>query len=1463
MANKVTIDIEARFIDNVTDESKAASKAIDGIGKEAEEAGKKLDGLGKKKTKPLLDAEDSKLLRKLKGADSKLNKLKNSKASVLLKATDKATAVISKLLGKAKSFGGKTWSAALKFKDSDGLNTVRKLTSAAEGFARKTWTGVIKVKNLAMAPLNKVKNTLFSIKSLMTAIAGMWATQKVVVEPVKLADAYSSAKIGFSTLLGESQGQQMMDDLDAFAKATPFKSAEVISQTQRMLAMGWNAEDIITDMETIGDAAAATGKGEQGLQQIVTALSQIKTKGRLSTEELNQLAEAGISAKRYIAEGLGYGSGDEGIAKMTKDLESGAISSGKALEALLGGMKEYQGMMEQTANETVSGLWSQIQDTFEINVARRWGQGLQDGFKKSFGSIVEIIEEADGALNEFGDTIYAVGSKISNWIAERLENAVKRITEITGSFEFKEASLGEKISMLWNGVIVDPLKEWWEGGGQQKTAETAGKIGKWLGETLTAGLLAVLGITDIFEDSGLDASGGASVAQSFAQGFVEGFDVSAITGKLVDAIGNVWGALPTWAKFLIGGYVGGKAISGIGNVIGGISSLAGGVANVAGGAKNLWGTAGTAMVTGTGIASKLASAGYALTGGAAGSTLSGGMATLIGGAGVAGGIAAGASTIKGVTDLYGAYQEYKTGSDNEAKAKAASGGTTLAGVAAGAAIGSIIPGIGTAIGALVGAGIGGITGWIGGEKWAKNIREAKYEVEGTADAIKNAASEEEKLAARNKAAWETMKSRMGDIKLTASEITRLTDQIVWGKDLGNFDKFTSATKQAEASLQSLKTATEDTGRWMWKASLGVKFNDDEIESIKTSFDEYINSAKSYVENKHYQFTAAVSMLVDVESEGGKSIIESGDKFFSGIQEELSTLETELQNTLDKVLKDGVISSKDKVKIKIDGVEYELNEQEAVTKLQQEIAKITEKIANAEAEAEIELIKVKFGGGNLDLDSFDSFMKQMETTLNERITANDEAFKVAVAGLKLQLAEGAITEDEYNKQLKALVDGYEGKVESIKAEVLGVELEIIGDAYKDDLGDDVVSDLQNVLNHCIENGIDPIDLDISKLCELVGEEDLNEDVALGLQKMLSGVYGQVELIEVDGKLLLDLGIETDGDTGEKVKEKVESETPDKVDTVVGVDITGEKNIQNGIDVLVEDFGVDKEQAEIISLLLTGDKQILNQIDTSKLAEEFGISKEKAETIVMKLKGAKTIQNKIDVLMEEFGLSKEEAETIMWKLTGEKSIMNSLSVGASEFGIKDRISKTITVDFTAVKGTIKNAIGKIFGARGGIFGGSSSMNAFARGGIAGMDVPGYSDGGMVRGGAQLITVAEEGTPEMIIPLSSQRRGRALKLWAQAGHMLDVPGFARGGVIGGNGSRDEGIRFTTTGFDSSGGQNVTVEVGGVNVTIHVDANGHANIAEAIREQGEEIAETVAGILADAFGAQFENTPTRGGAA
>lgn len=769
MAHKVTIECEARFVDHLSDDSKKASDSIKDIGSAAEKAQKKVNNLGKKKSRTTFDADDSKFLKKIRAAEDRAKKFGKTKTLMTLKAIDKASSVIGKALNKAKSFGGKVWSGILKIKDSQAMSSLSKITSMAKGIAGKTWSAFVKIKDYATTPLKKIKDSLFSIKSLIAAVTAGFAAKKFVIDPISMADAYSGAKIGFSTLLGEKKGQQMMDDLDEFAKKSPFDTTGVISNAQKMLAMGWNAEDIVGDMEIIGNAAASTGNLNQGLESIVRAMSQIKTKGKLSTEELNQLAEAGIAAKAMLAEQLGYGTGDSGIAAMTADLEKGAIGSQKAIDALLAGMKKYDGMMDSMANETASGLLSQIKDVFEVNIVRKWGQGLQDGAKRGFGTIVSLLDDSEEALSSLGDTLYNVGKAMSNWAADKLEKAVKTIKEVTNTDAFKNASLGGKIKILWNEVIAQPFSEWWNSEGKAKVAAVAGDIGKGIGAGITGGLCALLGIDaeGIFGD-------GVSIGGSFVEGFLEGFDTSKISkaisefakeNKLISAI--------------VGAVLAGKLISGIGGFIGNIKNfgkgggsamlsdayagtmeVTAGVVNVYGGMGlgsgkfNGGGTGGQPMLTGASGSKGLLTGGgaaagktltgvtlkdgtIALTGSKAvaglgkigvslgsGATTAGGAAAA-GAAGTAGILGIAAGTISAGVDLFQGIKKGKSGDKKGAKdeyfSAGTKGGMMAAGAGIGAAIGSVIPGAGTAVGALVGGGIGGVVGMFTGDKAGKAL----------------------------------------------------------------------------------------------------------------------------------------------------------------------------------------------------------------------------------------------------------------------------------------------------------------------------------------------------------------------------------------------------------------------------------------------------------------------------------------------------------------------------------------------------------------------------------------------------------------------------------------------------------------------------------------------------------------------------------------------------------------------
>lgn len=718
MPNDHVIEVEGRFVDNISGKADNAAEAIKDIGDAAKQAKKETEKLGKEKVNPKVDADTNKFLKKIRQAEEKAKKFSNTKTEKVLRAIDKASAVIDKVVHKAKNIAGKTWQGIVKAKDK-ASSVLNKVSTLGKGIAGKTWQAIVKIKDMATTPLSKIKNALFSIKTLIGVIATGWAANQLIMNPVQLADSYSSAKIGFQTLLGEQAGQKMMDDLDVFAKATPYKSSEVIAQSQRMLAMGWNATDIIKDMTTIGDAAAATGKGEQGLQQIVTALAQIKSKGKLSTEELNQLAEAGISAKRYIAEGLGYGTGDSGIAAMTKDLEKGAISSGAALEALLSGMKEYQGMMETTANETAAGLWSQITDTFEINIFRRWGQGLQDGAKKGFGTVLDLLNSSEGALKDFGDTVYEIGKTISNWAADKMAKFVDSVKEITGSSAFKKATLSGKVKMLWDGAIGNPLADWWTNTVEPWWDATvtpwlekkAAALGKGIGSGLTGGIMALFGI-----DTDDAIADGASIGGAFIDGFIEGFDTSKITAALA-----TWASENKGSAAILGLLVGGK-------VLPGLTSAAGSIKGMIGSATAMTG------LSGMGVNAAIALGAGNLAGGA---SLGGAALAGLGLGSIAGGVVGGAGLLSGLADLWKGFKS----SGKDAKTSYFQGGSKIgmvgSGAAAGAAIGSVIPGVGTAVGGLVGAGVGGLGALFGGDKLGKWLSDLTDNVDGLKESITN------------------------------------------------------------------------------------------------------------------------------------------------------------------------------------------------------------------------------------------------------------------------------------------------------------------------------------------------------------------------------------------------------------------------------------------------------------------------------------------------------------------------------------------------------------------------------------------------------------------------------------------------------------------------------------------------------------------------------------------------------
>jgi|GEM_PF-3243298 len=456
------------------------------------------------------------------------------------------------------------------------------LAQKAKSIASKAISIPVKVLDYATKPLRGIFNFMTSIRGVITTFLAGQVWNKAISGPLALADAYKSAFIGFQTLFkSQDRAQKMMNDLDTFARTTPFKTSGVIAQSQKMLAMGWNPDNIIKDMKTIGNAAAATGKGDEGLERISLALSQIKSKGKLSTEELNQLAEAGIGAKRYIAEGLGLGSDDKSLQKMTKLLEGGKIGADQAIGYILKGMEEYNGMMEKTSKETLSGIKSNLEDTFEINIFRKWGLGLQEGAKQGLGVLVDLLDKNQDKLSALGDQFQKVGSEISLYLADKVKAAADAFMELSQNADFRKANVFGKISMAWDKIVAKPFSEWWGGAGGEAFRKKADELGQSLGNSIAQGVFK--GIKGLFGNAAKLIPGGQGAdALSWLSGGLllkgaQGLGITKLLGKAGGKLlggGAAAGAEGAAAGVSLGtaATVGGFALGGVG-LVGAINDM--------------------------------------------------------------------------------------------------------------------------------------------------------------------------------------------------------------------------------------------------------------------------------------------------------------------------------------------------------------------------------------------------------------------------------------------------------------------------------------------------------------------------------------------------------------------------------------------------------------------------------------------------------------------------------------------------------------------------------------------------------------------------------------------------------------------------------------------------------------------------------------------------------------------------
>jgi len=248
-----------------------------------------------------------------------------------------------------------------------------------------------------MAEMEEASNTLaqgvLAVGAAMGA-AGMYA--------ITMAAQMEQSKIAFGTLLGSGEkAKEFLDDLAQFAARTPFDLKGLKQSSRMLLAFGFQAQEIIPMMTAVGDSIGALGGGTFEIQRVVRALGQMRAKGKVSAEEMRQIAELGVPAWDMLAEQIGVS-----VPEAMKLAEQGAIDGLTGVNAIVAGMgQRFEGAMDRQS-ESVLGMWSTIVDNVQIS-AGHLGGILIEAFDISdhMKATIEALDEMRITMEAFAKVV--------------------------------------------------------------------------------------------------------------------------------------------------------------------------------------------------------------------------------------------------------------------------------------------------------------------------------------------------------------------------------------------------------------------------------------------------------------------------------------------------------------------------------------------------------------------------------------------------------------------------------------------------------------------------------------------------------------------------------------------------------------------------------------------------------------------------------------------------------------------------------------------------------------------------------------------------------------------------------------------------------------------------------------------------------------------------------------------------
>lgn len=346
--------------------------------------------------------------------------------------------------------------------------------------------GFKKAMSEAEGSVDSLKKKFSRFGDSMKKIGKKWtlfATTPIVgagVAALKAAADFEQLEVAFETMLGSGEkAQQLLKDLEVFAKGTPFEFTTLTDSTKRLLAYGTAAEDVIPTVEMLGNISS--GIGMDKLPQLTLAFGQVQAATKLTGAELRQFSEAGVPLLGTLADNFNVTA-----AEMIEMISAGEVGFEDVKTALMSmteeGGKFHNLMQEQS--QTTAGQFSNLKDelgflardigTILIPIAVEliqklrdlvsWFNGLSEEQKKTILVIVGIVAAIGPLLLILGTLVSGVsavisilgvvGSVIGFIIASPIALLVAAIVALFLAWKTNFLGIQDQVKALWELIKI-------------------------------------------------------------------------------------------------------------------------------------------------------------------------------------------------------------------------------------------------------------------------------------------------------------------------------------------------------------------------------------------------------------------------------------------------------------------------------------------------------------------------------------------------------------------------------------------------------------------------------------------------------------------------------------------------------------------------------------------------------------------------------------------------------------------------------------------------------------------------------------------------------------------------------------------------------------------------------------------------------------------------------------------------